>query len=150
MPQIRQATVDDIDALCKLLDILFSQEVEFVPNKASQENGLQTIIENEALGDIYVAVKDEKVVAMVNVLYSYSTALGGKVAILEDMIVNPIYRDKKIGTTLLSKVIRILKEQGIKRVTLLTDEDNFKAHNFYAKNGFERSSMIAFRQILED
>ena len=42
------------------------------------------------------------------------------------------------------------KSKGIERITLLTDDDNFKAHKFYEKNGFEKSSMVVFRTFLNE
>ena len=148
MITIQKATIDNIPQLCNLLDILFSQEVEFVPNRALQEEGLRTIIESKFLGDIFVAIQDNKIVAMVNMLYTYSTALGAKVAMLEDMVVEPKCRAQKIGSQLLSYVVKQLKEEGFKRITLLTDGDNTQAHNFYEQNGFEISSMKTFRKKL--
>ena len=84
----RKAEIEDIAVLCELLWELFSQEVEFTPNKKIQEKALKKIIEDKNIGDIFVAVKENKVIAMVNILYTISTALGEKVAILEDMVVS--------------------------------------------------------------
>jgi AraC family transcriptional regulator of adaptative response/methylated-DNA-[protein]-cysteine methyltransferase len=83
---------------------------------------------------------------MVNVLYSYSTALGKKVATLEDMVVLKKYRQKRYGTKLLKSVLKKLDKEGVARVTLLTDFDNFKAHKFYKRQGFKKSSMIVLRR----
>ena len=148
MLNIQKATTNNIEELCTLLDILFSQELEFVPNGALQEEGLRTIIKSDTLGDIFVAIQDDKIVAMVNMLYTYSTALGAKVAMLEDMVVDPKYRAQKIGSQLLSYVVKHLEEEGFKRITLLTDADNIQAHNFYGQNGFDISTMVAFRKKL--
>lgn len=76
---------------------MFSQEIEFTPNKEVQQKALKTIILNENIGDIYVATINEKVVSMVNILYTISTALGTKVAIFEDFIVDRNYRNQGIG-----------------------------------------------------
>ena len=111
MINIKKATIQDIPILYKLLKTLFSQEVEFVPNQELQEKGLKTIIESDSLGDIFVAYEDKKIVAMVNILYSYSTALGNRVAILEDMVVDPLYRGKEIGSQLISYVVEYLKQK---------------------------------------
>jgi len=148
MLNIQKATTNNIEELCELLDILFFQEVEFVPNRALQEEGLRTIIQSDTLGDIFVAIQDDKIVAMVNILYTYSTALGAKVAMLEDMVVEPKCRAQKIGSKLLSYVVEYLKEEGFKRITLLTDGDNRQAHNFYEQNGFDVSTMVAYRKLL--
>ena len=63
----RVAKTEDIPVLCELLWELFSQEVEFTPNKEIQEKALKKIIEDENIGDIFVAVKENKVIAMVNI-----------------------------------------------------------------------------------
>ncbi|MCW9026997.1 MAG: GNAT family N-acetyltransferase, partial [Thiovulaceae bacterium] len=82
----------------------------------------------------------------VNVLYTYSTALGDRVALLEDMVVLKKYRQKGMGTKLLKSVLKILDEDGIARVTLLSDFDNKKAHKFYKKQGFKKSTMVVLRR----
>ena len=144
----RKAEIEDIAVLCELLWELFSQEVEFTPNKEIQEKALKKIIEDKSIGDIFVAVKENKVIAMVNVLYTISTALGEKVAILEDMVVSQNYKNQKIGSSLIEFTLDYLKKNSFKRVTLLTDSDNFNAHNFYKKHEFTKSSMIVFRKSL--
>ena len=144
----RVAKTEDIPVLCELLWELFSQEVEFTPNKRSQEKALKKIIEDENIGDIFVAVKENKVIAMVNILYTISTALGEKVAILEDMVVFKEFKNQKIGSNLIEFTLDYLKKNSFKRVTLLTDSDNFNAHNFYKKHEFTESSMIVFRKSL--
>ncbi|GGD35912.1 hypothetical protein GCM10012288_07360 [Malaciobacter pacificus] len=142
------ATLKDIPNLCKLLTELFSLEKEFTPNEELQNNALKTIIEDEKIGHILVCQIDGKIVAMVNILYSISTALGTRVAILEDMIVSNEFRNQNIGSKLLEFAKNFAKEQGCKRITLLTDSDNFKARKFYEKNDFKKSSMIPFRTFL--
>ena len=144
----RKAEIEDIAVLCELLWELFSQEVEFTPNKKIQEKALKKIIEDKSIGDIFVAVKENKVIAMVNVLYTISTALGEKVAILEDMVVSQNYKNQKIGSSLIEFTLDYLKKNSFKRVTLLTDSDNFNAHNFYKKHQFTKSNMIVFRKSL--
>ena len=85
---------------------------------------------------------------MVNLLYTISTALGGKVAILEDMIVDPEYQHKGVGSKLIQYAIDYSKEIDCKRITLLSDKENLLAHEFYKKSGFGHSSMVVFRKVL--
>lgn len=148
MYSFRVANSLDIPNLSKLLNELFSLEKEFIPNETLQKKALETIINDEKIGNILVCTYENRVIAMVNLLYSFSTALGSRVVILEDMIVSNEYRDKNIGSKLLEFAKEFAKSKGIERITLLTDDDNFKAHNFYEKNGFKKSSMIAFRTFL--
>ena len=145
---IRFATKNDIFALSELLSELFSQELEFTVNKKLQEKGIIAILENENIGNILIVSINEKIVAMVNILYTISTALGTKVAILEDMIVSKNFQNQNIGSELLKYAIEVAKNKGCKRITLLTDNDNSHAHKFYKKSGFQKSNMIPFRILI--
>jgi N-acetylglutamate synthase-like GNAT family acetyltransferase len=145
----RVATQKDISQITELLNILFSQEVEFVPNKEKQERGLKMIIENPSIGTILVAEQSNKIVASINILYSISTVLGAKVAVIEDMIVDPSMQKDGIGSKLIQFALSFAKEQSCERVTLLTDKNNTLAHKFYSKNGFSQSTMIPFRISLK-
>lgn len=148
--EITTALASDISELCILLDVLFSQEAEFSPNRENQARGLSRIIENPAVGHIVVAKVDGAIVGMVNVLFTVSTALGAQVAIFEDMVISPAVRGSGIGSQLLKYAIRSAQSCGCKRITLLTDIDNISAQNFYKKQGFKQSSMIPMRLSLGD
>jgi len=85
--KLTQATYSDIPELVELLVSLFEQEAEFEPNSEAQRKALSKIILDPKIGVILVARNDEKIVGMINLLFTESTALGTKVAILEDMVV---------------------------------------------------------------
>lgn len=145
---ITPATLADIPVLCKLLAELFSQEVEFVPNPAAQTQGLTRIINNPELGVILVYREGQEILAMLNLLYTVSTALGERVALLEDLVVFAEARGAGVGTQLLNYAIDFAQQQGCKRITLLTDADNIAAQRFYARQGFTLSSMQVMRLML--
>ena len=147
--EINLATVSDTPALSALLSILFTQEAEFQPDTAAQQRGLNAILSDPALGEILVARQNGQIVGMVNVLYSISTALGARVALLEDMVVAPAMRGSGLGSQLLAAAIKHAKQRGCLRITLLTDADNYAAQAFYQKQGFEKSSMIPLRCNLQ-
>ena len=144
----RLATIEDISELCNLLKILFEQEEEFCFEQDKQENALKTLLGSPGLGHILVIEISNKIVGMVTILYTFSTALNEKVGILEDMIIAPDYQKKGLGSTLIDYALTFVKSQGLKRITLLTDSTNIKAHRFYKKNNFSCSKMVPFRKIL--
>lgn len=143
--QLGAATPADVPALCALLGELFAQEAEFCPDPPAQARALQRIIGDPALGAILVARRDGAVVGMVNLLYTVSTALGERVALLEDMVVSAAARGNGIGSALLRAAIAHAGKAGCKRITLLTDPDNTAAQRFYARHGFTPSNMRALR-----
>lgn len=148
--QITPAKTSDIPALCDLLGILFSQEADFKPNHEAQSRGLARIISNPEIGLIIVARQDNQIIGMVNLLYTISTALGDRVAILEDMVVSPNARDSGVGSSLLVQAIQFARLSGCKRITLLTDSTNQSAQRFYQKHGFGFSAMVPLRLSLSE
>lgn len=144
---IQVANNEDIPALVELLNVLFQQEAEFQPNPEAQARGLGMIINNPAVGCILLWREQGQILGMVNLLYSVSTALGARVALLEDMVVRPEARNGGTGTRLLQAALAYAAEQGCQRVTLLTDEDNLSAQRFYARQGFVKSPMLPMRWL---
>lgn len=149
MSSIQIATLTDIPRLGELLALLFTQEAEFRPNRVRQVAGLRLIIERPEAGRILVAREGSIIVGMVNILFTVSTALGGRVALLEDLVVEPKYRGVGIGSNLLQSAMHLAKEVGCLRITLLTDSVNLSAIDFYQRHGFRRSEMIPLRFLLD-
>lgn len=147
--EITEATKDDIAGLCELLELLFGQEAEFRPDHSLQSTGLEQIIDFPERGRILTLREGASLVGMVNVLLTISTALGGRVALLEDMIVHPNYRGSGAGSELLRAAINLAKSSGCRRITLLTDRANESAQRFYERHGFSISEMVPMRLLLE-
>lgn len=150
MPQVTDAVLDDIPQLCELLAMLFGQEAEFVPDCAKQAAGLREIIMHPEIGHILILREGDAVIAMVNLLFTVSTALGGRVALLEDVIVHPAHRGDGWGSRLLQAAVAFARSAGCRRITLLTDHDNDTAQRFYQRHGFEPSAMLPMRLVLRD
>jgi len=142
---IEAATEADLPALTKLLAVLFAQEAEFTPNPEAQHRGLLRIITNHDVGIVLVAKEDETVLGMVILLYTVSTALGERVALLEDMVVSPEARGRGVGSHLLKRAVSVAEAAGCLRITLLTDQLNLSAQRFYKRHGFTPSSMVPMR-----
>jgi GNAT superfamily N-acetyltransferase len=145
---VERAAAADIPALAELLATLFAQEAEFTPDAAAHRRGLANIVGQPEIGTILVAREHGAVVGMVNLLFTMSTALGARVALLEDMVVAPAARGRGIGGALLAQAIAHARAQGCKRITLLTDGVNEAAQRFYARHGFTASGMLPMRLAL--
>ena len=147
MSEIRfgPASAKDIPELVALLGILFDHEAEFTPDAAKQEAALKLLFADPKCGTVYVARDGKRVVAMASLLYTVSTAEGGRAALFEDLVVSPDYRKQGIGAKLLEYVIEQARAQGILRLTLLTDMQNERAQVLYRKLGFVGSPMKPMR-----
>lgn len=143
--KIENAVIEDVPELCGLLSILFMVETEFRPDFQRQAAGLRQIIENPQTGCILKAVENGRIIGMVNLLFTVSTFTGGRVAILEDMVVLPDCRGTGAGASILQAAIAKVKAEGCNRITLLTDGSNTGAQKFYIRHGFQTSDMVAMR-----
>jgi GNAT superfamily N-acetyltransferase len=143
------ATQKDLVRLVELLGILFESEAEFTPDAQKQRVALQAILADPAKGRIYVAREGREVVAMCSLLYTISTAEGGKAALFEDLVVAPEHRKRGIAGSLLKYVIEQARADGVLRLTLLTDMQNERAQALYRRLGFVGSPMKPMRLKLK-
>jgi GNAT superfamily N-acetyltransferase len=148
METITLATPEDVPALADLLAILFAQEADFTPDRTKQEEGLRLIVRSPEVGVIFVARVDSTVVGMVSLLFTVSTAQGGRVCWLEDMVVHPTKRASGLGSHLMEHAIDYARSHGYGRISLLTDRVNDRAIRFYERHGFVESKMTVLRRYL--
>ncbi len=139
------ARMEDLPQLVELLGILFTQEHELAPDAAKQSRGLRLIVEDPAIGRIYVARDGTRVLGMVNILRTISTAEGGPAGMLEDFVVRPECRGRGVGAQLLAYAAGRAKADGLLRLILLTNGDNVNAQRLYERAGFKRSGMLPMR-----
>ena len=119
MASIRKAPVtidfardEDVARLVDLLGLLLAQEADFAPDPEKQRRALRVIVSDASIGRVYVARDGADPVAMVSLLYTVSTAEGGKAAWLEDLVVRPDRRGQGIGRTLLEHVAAQARADG--------------------------------------
>src|SRR5947207_9905618 len=89
---IEPATEADLDELSEMLAELFAQESDFRPDKDKQLRGLRLIFEQPSRGRVFVLRREGAIVGMINLLFTISTAEGGFVMLLEDLVVHQQYQ----------------------------------------------------------
>lgn len=139
------AAEKDLAQMVGLLGELFAQEAEFSPDADKQASALRMIFDDPKAGRLFVAKDGAKVVAMASLLFTISTAEGGRAAFFEDLVVHADYRNRGIGAGLLQYVIDQARAEGVLRLTLLTDMQNEQAQALYRRLGFAGSPMKPMR-----
>jgi GNAT superfamily N-acetyltransferase len=142
---IEPATDADLDELSEMLGDLFAQEGDFRPDKERQLRGLRLIFEQPSRGRVFVLRQNGAIVGMINLLFTISTAEGGFVMLLEDLVIHKKYQGKGYGSRLLQHAIDFAKQKNFLRITLLTDRPENVAQEFFRHHGFVESSMIPMR-----
>lgn len=149
-PRVEMATIEDLPALTELVMGLFSMSAgDFKPDRAVQERGLRLILEQPNRGRIAVVRNNGQIFGMVNMLFTISTARGGFVILLEDVVIHPLHRGQGYGRMLIDHVVEYAKQKGFLRITLLTDRISAESQEFFKKQGFDYSNMIPMRRLIE-
>ena len=145
--KIRNAQPEDLESLTALLRELFSIEADFAVDAGRQRRGLALMLDGCLKHRcVKVAEMDGDVVGMVTAQLLISTAEGGVVALVEDMVVDSRHRGRGIGRQLMDAIESWSRERGASRLQLLADRTNFSALDFYDKIGWRPTRMICLRR----
>lgn len=146
---IRPACSEDIPHLCDLLADLFGRETDFEPDQGRQSRGLNLLVHDQSGRSlVLVAASRDEIVGMCTVQTLVSTAEGGHVGLVEDVIVRADSRGQGIGAKLLDTAIAWSKTRNISRLQLLADRENGPALAFYSTCRWNPTSLICLRKHL--
>jgi len=146
--RIEPATLEDLPLMAELLADLFAHEPDFHPDTEKQMRGLRLILEQPNRGRIFVLRNNLRIIGMINLLFTISTAEGGFVILLEDLVVHAAHRGQGHGTSLLRHAVGFARGKNFLRITLLTHRGDGRLVEFYRKHGFFESEMVAMRLLL--
>jgi GNAT superfamily N-acetyltransferase len=141
---IRTACAADIPACCELLRQLFGIEADFDFDAGRAACVLAVLIDDDT-SLVLVAEMDGCVIGMVSVQILISTAEGGPVGLLEDMVINAQHRGRGWGRQLLQAAVAWCRERGLSRVQLLADRGNQPALDFYRQQGWQETQLLGWR-----
>lgn len=145
MITIRNAESSDVAQLAELLEELFAIEADFVFDRDKQVSGLKQLLDS-GKDRVFVAESDKRIVGMCSLQTLISTAEGGPVGLLEDLIVTAEFRHQGIGEKLLAAAVDQAERQGLKRLQLLADKNNLPALTFYEKQAWRQTQLICLRK----
>lgn len=143
---IRTAREGDLEALVRLLGVLFRIESDFRPDPRRQRRGLRLMLQDPDRRAVLVAEQGGAVVGMVTVQLVVSTAEGGASGWLEDMVVEAGARRAGVGRRLLRAAERWARGRGARRLQLLADVENAPALAFYRRMGWEGTKLACLRR----
>jgi len=135
---IHKATIDGLDAIAAI----FNAYRVFYEAPSNIEQSKTFIMDRLSNNDsiIFCAFSEQKTVTGFTQLYpSYSSVSMRKIWILNDLFVQPDFRNRGIGRALIAKAIEFAKLDGAVRLSLSTAKNN-PAQFLYEKTGFRESS----------
>jgi GNAT superfamily N-acetyltransferase len=143
---VRRAASGDIEALVRLLNVLFSIEADFRPNPERQRRGLRAMLDAPDQRCVLVAERGGAVIGMVTGQLVISTAEGAPSALVEDMVVEDSARGQGVGRSLLHAMEAWARERGATRLQLLADRENAPALAFYERMGWRPTQLVCWRR----
>lgn len=111
---------------------LLQQLTEIDYSNRNIEDCWHSFNSNKSSNSIVATLKDE-IIAYGSVVIE-NKIRGEKAGHIEDIVVKKVYRKKGVGENLIKELIKIGKDKGCYRITLLCDKSLEK---FYNKNGFK-------------
>jgi glucosamine-phosphate N-acetyltransferase len=150
MWEIRTVQSDDLkNGLIELLGELSTVDLEFgqsrlsVYDKRAKDQNLTTWVVADYNDSI-----EKKVIGTISLfILQKFTHRGGKVGLIEDLVVNRDYRGKGIGSLLVKFAVDWAKSNGCYKVILNSSEENA---NFYSKLGFYEDQLCMRLDLLEE
>lgn len=132
--KFRKATLQDFDTVYQLINEL---EDAVLP-KEKQVEIFQKNIQHEQI--IYlVAEEDNHLVGFMGTHIQDLLHHAGKVAEIQELIVDKAHRSTGLGSLFLKELFKILNDRGIHEVEVTSNKMRERAHQFYVKENFKDS-----------
>lgn len=138
--EIRQASVQDLDALVPLFDA-YRQFYRFASDLAGARAFLLARFENNQ-SVIFVADRDGEALGFTQLYPSFSSGAMRRIFVLNDLFVVPGARQGGVGTALLEAAADYGRAVGAVRLALSTELSNATAQAVYERAGWARDTVF--------
>ncbi|ADB63174.1 GCN5-related N-acetyltransferase (plasmid) [Haloterrigena turkmenica DSM 5511] len=140
---IREATVDDIDAIQSVAEESWTRDYPDILSRESIQDGLGEWYSEERIRDsivwaralMLVAERDDEIVGFAHATWDTNADVGNILRVY----VGPDARGDGIGRRLLQETCQTLFEQGVERINAMVLDANELGKAFYDDFGFERT-----------
>jgi len=134
--------------MADLLTELFTLEEDFESRPERQRAGLEALLADSRRAAVLVADAGSGPVGMATMQTVISTAEGGPVGWVEDVVVSTPWRRAGVGTILLEGVEAEARHRGLIRLQVVAQEDHIAARRFYTARGWRETSLGVLRRGL--
>lgn len=127
----RFANVEDCSILDTMLTKLIMDERKYdksIDKNFKVQNFYQNVLGKNNI--IYLCEEENKIIG-----YVY-TIINSENAVIDALYVDECYRNKKIATTLVTEIIKVINEKNIHKILINVMSGNTVAKNFYLSLGF--------------
>jgi GNAT superfamily N-acetyltransferase len=134
---IRLATAADRDVTVALL--LAQMREHDIPTPAARlAMSFDHILGDAARGAILLAWENQRAIGVAAVSFAFPVEVGARTAWIEELYVEPPFRDRGIGTALLKSALEIIEAAGAVTVDLEIVSGHERVERLYTRFGFQR------------
>lgn len=150
---IRPVEKDDLPKLVDMVKRFYLFNEEFNPfmelSEKYSEFVLGVLEERLSNDSIFlVAINDEEIAGYVYGVIEINKLLRiGKIALIKELYVSPIYRNRGIASRLLEEFSLQVRKEDVQVVAAEFPASNYIARNFYEKNGFKEFRSIYMKVL---
>ncbi len=143
----RPAQPNDIDTLLVMMERFYA--IDGYPFNAERTRAsLTEFIADKDLGTIWMISADSQTIGYAILAVVYSFEFGGKNAFIDEFYLEPEYRGKGIGRSVLEEIVDEAKRSGIHALHLETERHNERALRLYRSIRFtDHHRMLMTRYI---
>lgn len=139
--EIRNAIYDDKDVLNGMLEKLIRYEKENYNINVKEDFKITSFFDKKLKEDnsiVLVACYNNLVIGYMYAYIDYTNKLVQDYeAFINTLYIEPDFRNKKVGTSLIEKLCEILKTKNIKYISVDNIYENIEARSLYEKMGFK-------------
>lgn len=133
---IREADRGDEDDTVRLVIALLSELGGIPPPEKNMRHALRQLLSSPDKGFILLSESDTRPVAICTVSHVVALRSQGQYSIIQEMYVEPGYRDAEIGSSLLLQSLKESISRGSRFVEVGTPLEGSRQLNFYRRFGF--------------
>ncbi len=131
----RIAARADLSALIPLVRELWKHErMEF--HETRTPDALARLLGDESLGRVWISEDAGRAIGYLALCFGYSLEYFGRDAFIDELYVDPAYRNHGHGAHLLATVLAACPALGVQALHLEVDHVNERARNLYRRAGY--------------
>jgi ribosomal protein S18 acetylase RimI-like enzyme len=140
--EIIKANISHIKIAAKLFDLY-----RMFYGQSSDIKGAEGFLKERISGKesiIFLAFDGENAIGFMQLYPSFSSVSMQRIIILNDLYIDEKWRGRGVGKALIKEAEKIALENGIKKITLSTAQDNVKAQKLYEAEGFLKGGFFNY------
>ena len=140
--QVRAAAAEDVTGIAAAVRELLLELGGTPPAADLMQATARALLDDGEAGALLVARAPGALVGVLAASWQTAIHVGGDYALIQDLWVDPAWRGRTVGATLLQALVACARERGIGRIEVGLPHSRFAAlgatEAFYRENGFEQ------------